>query len=172
MTVWLAASLLDELGLNFKVLGVQVAIFLTTFVVLSRFLFGRVLGHLQRREQEIRESEESIARERSSAEEMSRQYRAHLVRIDKEAYERMQDVYRETLVATGKTVAAAQGEARRQVEKARIEIAKEKSQASSQLRSEVARLTFDAVERALETRLDPQTHRAVVEAFLAGKAQP
>ena len=170
MTTWLAAGLLDDVGINLKVLGTQVVIFLTTFLLLSRLLFGRVLDHMKRREEEIRKSHESIERDRKQVEEMAKQYQAHLARIDKDAYDRMQGIYREALAASGQIVARAQSEARQQVEAARTEIGREKGDAATKLRAEVARLTFDAVEKVLETRLDPQVHRPMVEKFLAGNS--
>ena len=43
-------KLLVDLGINWKILAIQVVIFVTTFLLLSKLLFGRVLSHLQQRE--------------------------------------------------------------------------------------------------------------------------
>lgn len=168
MSAILASGLLEDLGINFKVLGVQVAIFLTTFVVLSRILFARVLDQMRRREEEIRRAHEAIARDRAQVEEMARTYQERLAKIDKQAYEKMQEIYREALAAAARIVSVAQSEARAQVEQARAEIGREKADAQEKLRAEVARLTFDAVERVLESRLDPKVHGPALEKFLAG----
>ena len=77
----LASGLLDDLGVNFRVLGTQVVIFIITFIVLSRVLFGRVLDHMKRREEEIRRSTETIERDRQEVERMTAEYQASVVKV-------------------------------------------------------------------------------------------
>ena len=48
-----SGGLLDDLGINGKVVATQVVIFVTTFLLLGRILFGRALSHLQQREDEV-----------------------------------------------------------------------------------------------------------------------
>ncbi|MBI2901952.1 MAG: ATP synthase F0 subunit B [Planctomycetes bacterium] len=174
MTICLAASVIEQilrdLQVNLRVLGVQVVVFCATFLLLSRILFGRVVDHLRRREEEVRQAHEAIERDRREAEERAKEYQAHLTRIDKEAYDRMQGIYREALAASGQIVTAAQAEARKQVEQARADIGREKREAAARVRADVARFTFEAVERVLETRLDPVRHGAIVEKFIEGRS--
>ncbi len=163
-------GLLDTLGINFWVLGTQVVVFATTFLVLSNLLFKRVLHGMQEREEEVRKGRESIARERVELEKLAKEYEAHLSRIDREAYEKAQAVLKEALAAAASTVAQAQARARGEVEQALQEIAAEKQAARSKLREDVTRLTLEVAEKALETRLDPATHGALVRKFVSGRA--
>ena len=162
-------SLLDDLGINFMVLGTQVVIFVFTFVVLSRLLFGRVLGHMTRREGELRSSRDSIAGDREEAARLAKEFEEHMAKADKAAYDRMQDIYRGGMAEAGSILAEAEGRAREELAKANAEIAAEKSASIVALRSEVATLTLEATSRILEMKPDP-AHRKIVEKFVAGRS--
>lgn len=161
------AGLLEQLGINLKVLGTQVVIFVITFLVLSRLLFGRVLDHMTQREEEVRRSQEALKRDQEEAARLTQQVDAHLAKVDREAYDRMQALLKEALATAAGIVARAQEEAKRQVEQARAEIAREKQAAAGQLRSDVTRLTLAAAEKILDSPLDPAVHGALVQKFVS-----
>jgi F-type H+-transporting ATPase subunit b len=172
METWLASGggLLDDLGINLKVWAVQVSIFVATFLILSRILFGRVLDHMTRREDEARSLREQLARERADHERLAKEYEARMARVDQEAYAKLQSILKEALATASASVARAQAEAKAMVEQARGEIAREKSEASARLRAEVRRLTLAAVEKALQTPLDPAVHGAAVDRFISERS--
>lgn len=165
-TLLASGGLLDDLGINFMVVATQVVIFVTTFLLLAKILFGRALGHMQQREDEIRRSHESIRRDRDEIERMTKEYEAHLAKIDKEGYDKTQDILKEALTAAQASVAKAQADAKAETERAAAEIGREKKASLAQLRSEVTRLALEVAEKVMETRLDPATHGALVEKFI------
>ncbi len=167
---FLLADLLQDLGLNLRVLAVQVVIFVTTFLLLSRILFGRVVRHMLQREEEIRASHAAIEASRAKVTALAKDYEARIAKIDKEAYDRMQEIFREALGSSGQILARAQGEARQQVEAARVEVAREKASALVTLRGEVVRLSLQAAEKVLDTKLDAAKGEAVRK-FLAERTQ-
>ncbi len=171
METFLASGgLLEELGINLRVLGTQVVIFVVTFLVLSRILFGRVLDHVTRREEEIRKAREEAARGLAEAERLAKDYEGRLARIDKEAYERMQADLKEALAEVAGQLARAQASAREEVRKGREAIAAEKQTALAGLQGEVERMTLALGEKVLETRLDPAVHGPTVHRFLSGRS--
>ena len=163
------ASLLDTLGINFMVLGTQVVIFVITFIVLSKILFGRILGNITRREKELSESRQSLSGDREEAARLAKEYEEHMAKADKAAYERMQEIYREGIEEAGKIVSEAETRARGEIEKARTEIASEKAASLKALRSEVSRLTLEATSKILGAPPGPD-HGKIVEAFVAEKS--
>ncbi len=169
METILAAGLLDDLGINLKVWATQVAIFVVTFLVLSRVLFGRTLSFMQRREEEARTARDAIERDRAEVARMAKEVEAHLAKIDKEAYDKTQAILKEALAASQATVAKAQADARAEVERAAAEVAREKREALVKLRAEVARLTLEVAEKVLETKLDPSA-QAVVQKFVSERS--
>jgi F-type H+-transporting ATPase subunit b len=169
MTPLLLASgggLLDDLGINFAVVATQVVIFVTTFLLLGRILFGRALGHLQQREAEIKKAHDSITHDRAEIERLTKEYEAQLAKVDKEGYDKTQEILKEALAASQAAVARAQADAKAETERAAAEIAREKKESLAQLRSEVTRLTLEVTEKVLETKLDSASAGAQVQKFI------
>jgi F0F1-type ATP synthase membrane subunit b/b' len=159
-------GLLETLGINLWVLGTQVVIFATTFLLLSRILFGRALGHLRQREEEIRKAHEAIQRDRAEVERMTQEYKAQLAKVDKEGYDKTQEILKEAMAAAQAAVAKAQADAKAEVERAAAEVAREKRESMAQLRAEVTRLAMGVAEKAMDTPLDPAVHGAAVQKFI------
>ena len=160
-------GLLETLGINVWVLGTQVVIFVFTFLVLSNLLFKRVLRGMQEREEEVRKGRDVVDRERAELAKLTKEYEAHIARIDREAYEKSQALVTEALKAAAGTVASAQSRARDEVQRAVQEISAEKKAARARVREDVTRLALQVVEKALDTRLDAGTHGALVRKFVA-----
>lgn len=174
MVTLLAAGgggLLDTLGVSPPVVLVQLVIFVTTFVVLSNGLFGRVLRRMQEREEEVRRGRASVDRDRQELAQAARDYEGRLAKIDQSAYEQAQGLIKEAMASSASTVAAAQEQARREVETALAGVAAETRTARDRLREDVTRLTLEAVEKVLETRLDPAVHGAEVRRFVSERAR-
>jgi len=155
-------GLLDDLGVNPKVVAVQVVIFVSAFILLRHVLFERVLGFMKRRE---REQEELAGRARSNDREVERlrgEFEAKIAQAEKEAYDRLQEILKDALAAKAKVVGDAQKRARGELEAARQNIAREKEGALHQLRAEVAGLSREAAVRILEEPVDEATVRQVL----------
>jgi F-type H+-transporting ATPase subunit b len=163
-------SLLETLAINPWVVGTQVVIFTTTFLVLSRILFARIVSGMTDREAEMKRSHEAIGRDRAEVARMTKEIEAHLAQVEREAYEKTQAILKEALASASASVAQAQAEARAQVERAQAEILREKGEARAKLRDDVTRLTLEVAGRVLETPLDPQTHGAIVRKFVSERA--
>jgi F-type H+-transporting ATPase subunit b len=162
----LASGLLDQLGINPVVLATQVVVFVTTFVLLSRILFGRALANMQQREEEVQKSQEAIRRDKADVDRMTKEYEAHIAKVDKEGYDKTQALLSEALAASQASVGKAQADARAQTERAVADIAREKKDTLVKLRSDVTRLTLEVAEKVLDTRLDPQVAGPAVEKFI------
>jgi len=169
-TLLASGGLLDDLGINGKVVATQVVIFVTTFLLLARILFGRALGHMQQREAEIKKAHDAIRHDLAEIERMTKEYEAHLAKVDKEGYEKTQGILREALAAAQASVAKAQADAKAETERASADIAREKRESLAQLRSEVTRLTLEVTEKVLDMKLDPATHGAQVQKFIQGRS--
>ena len=163
-------GLLHDLGINGVVVATQVVIFVITFLLLGRILFGRALGHLQQREAEIKKAHDAILHDRAEIERMTKEYEAHLAKVDKEGYDKTQEILKEALAAAQASVAKAQADAKAETDRAHAEIEREKRESLVQLRSEVTRLTLEVTEKVLEIKLDPATHGAQVQKFIQGRS--
>jgi F0F1-type ATP synthase membrane subunit b/b' len=168
MTVSLLAAggLLEQLGINPVVLATQVVVFVITFLLLSRILFGRTLSNLQQREDEIKKAHDAIQRDRADVERMTKEYEAQIAKVDKEGYAKTQELLKEALATAQANISKAQGEAKAQTDRAIADIGREKKETLEELRSDVTRLALAVAEKAMATRLDPNVHGAAVQKFL------
>jgi F-type H+-transporting ATPase subunit b len=169
-TLLASGGLLDDLGINGKVVVTQVVIFVTTFLLLAKILFGRALAHMQQREEEIQKAHDVIRHDREEIERMTKEYEVHLAKVDKEGYEKTQEILKEALAAAQASVAKAQSDARAETERAAAEVAREKRESLAQLRSEVTRLTQLVAEKVLETSVDPASAGAAVQKSIQGRS--
>lgn len=168
MEMFLASGgLLDDLGIRLEVWATQVVIFITTFIVLSRLLFRRTLDFMTAREEELRKAREELARDRAEVSRLLAEYQGHLAKIDKDAYDRMQAIFKEALAAANALVARAQAEARQEVEKALAEIAREKEAAAGRLRKDVKQLSLDVASKVLAMPIDPALHGVTLDRFIS-----
>jgi F-type H+-transporting ATPase subunit b len=142
-------GILFDLGINLKVVAVQIVIFLTTFFILRSLLFVPVMKFMTEREAEAERAAERIRHERLEGERLAKEYEAHLARIDKEAWERLQSVLKEAMEVRAKLAAEAQQRAAQETKAALAVIARERDAAMESLRKEVPAMSKQAVERVL-----------------------
>ena len=150
----LAEGLLTDLGINLKILLVQAIIFSLTFAILRRLLFARMLGFMTSREAEIEKSVQAIRHDRAELEKFTKEYEAHIARIEKEAYDRMQSVLKEGLEARSRISAQAQQQAAAEVKAALAAIAQEKEKGLVALRKDVSAIARQAAERVIGVPLE------------------
>jgi len=150
----LSTGILEDLGINPLVLVVQAVIFITTFIVLRRLLFGRMMAYMVGRETEVQGDLDRLSHSRAELEKRSAEYEAHIARIEKEAYDRMQAVLKEGLEAKGRISAQAQQAAAAEVKAAIEAIGREKKSAMAVLQKEVQAISRQAVERVIGVPVD------------------
>ena len=71
-------ELLAPLGLEFKLVGIQLFGFIILFFLLKKFLWGRILDMIQQRGDEIRKAYEDNEKNRDSANELKAEYEKRL----------------------------------------------------------------------------------------------
>ena len=157
----------DAFGVDVFKLAFQIINFLLILYLLNRFLFKRVLGLLDERQERISkglEDAEAAARDRelaraeleSALDEARKEAQAMIARATKIAEESRAEI-----------VAAARAEAEKVAAKATEEITAEKQRAIAELRSHVADLALEAAGRLVRSEMNATTQRRLVEEFLA-----
>ena len=157
----------DAFGVDLPKLAFQVINFLLILYLLNRFLFKRVLGLLDERQERIAkglEDAEAAARDR----ELARAERESA--LDEARKEAQAMIARATKIAEDsrtEIVAAARAEAEKVAARATEEITAEKQRAIAELRAQVADLALDAAGRLVKAEMNAPTQRRLVEEFLA-----
>ena len=157
----------DAFGVDLPKLAFQIINFLLILYLLNRFLFKRVLGLLDERQEKISkglEDAEAAARDR----ELARAERE--AALDEARKEAQTMIARATKIAEdsrAEIVAAARAEAEKVAARATEEITAEKQRAIAELRSQVADLALEAAGRLVKSEMNAPTQRRLVEEFLA-----
>lgn len=160
-------QLLKDLGINFAVVGFQVAVFVTLFLVMRRLLFEKTHVFMQARDHEIDETRRRIAEERAQVEKLMAEYAARIAAVEKEAGAKLQALVHEGLAAKAKILQEAHDQAQGQLAEARRQIAAAKQQAMADLRAELSRLSHETIEKVLQQKVDAASTRGLIEGALA-----
>lgn len=159
-------ELFDQLGINPKVLIVQIIAFVLLFWVLKKFLFGRIAEHLQSRSDEIKNTYAKIEAGKVEIERLTKEYQDKLANIEKEAYAKFQEAAKKGVELKNEILQQAQEQSRKELEKARAEIEREKEKAKLELRQEVVRLSLAVAEKLVDATMDEKTNAKLVDKFL------
>jgi len=157
---------MSSLGINLPGLIAQLVNFALLLALLYLLLYKRVIRYLDERSNRIRESMERAEqiKEQASRADQEVQVRLDAGRREGEQLiaqasqigERMKEEARE----------AARKETEEQLARAREQMELERQRGLDELRREFAGLAIMAAERVIKERLDPETHRRLIEEVL------
>ena len=159
-----------DLGINLPLLLGQIVNFTILLILLRVLAYGPLMKMLDTRRERIRES-------LASAEEM----RTKAAESDRQVHDQIETARREgqTLVAQAQEIAQriqadartqAQEDAEAMLARARNEIQLERDRAIADLRKEFADTTIAAAEKVINTSLDRNQHRRLIDEALAGSS--
>lgn len=164
-------ALLRQLGIDPAVLLLQVIAFLLLYLLLRRFLFRPVLRIMAQREAEIAEALEAGQRAKAELAHIAEERARVLSQAREEGREEVRRAVHEGEQARERILREARQEAQELRQRAREAIALEQEQARLALREQVVDLALLAASQAVLRHLDPETHRQVVDDFIAGLGQ-
>ncbi len=149
-----------------RTLIVQSAGFLLVLLVFVKFLFKPIRDILDARRAEI-EAQYSDAESRmKTAEELKSSYEQHLANVQEEIRQKIAEAVKEGQAIREEIISDSRAQAEQIISKAREEVARETEKAKIQLKATVADLAVDAAGKLIEEKLDPETHRKLVEKFI------
>lgn len=157
---------LEALGVDIKLLIVQITGFLILFFILKKYLFGRIMGFMQEREEKIRKTFEDQDRQNRELRDLRQTYEERLAKVEEEASRRLQSAVKEAQVLSDDIIKRTHAEAERIKEKAAQDIEQEKKKALSEVRAEVVDLSILACQKILKKSIDRTTAKELVDEFL------
>jgi len=141
--------------------------FLVLIFLLGRFAWKPLLGALQERETSIRESIEQARKDREQAEELLEQHRGLLDEARRERAEAVNLGQRDAEKLKAEILAEARKQREQLLAQTEAQVAAGMQQARAELRTITVDLAIQAAEKLLSKNLDEQTHRRLVEEYLA-----
>ena len=153
----------DMLDFDFWTILFSVINILVLFFFLKKFLFGRVNAMLEKRAQMVQADMDEAKQHAADAEKLKNAYEETLSGAKQEAKQ---------IIATAKQNAHAQGseitaKADTLLKEAQKEIERERRQTLDGVQGEIADLALAAASKLMEQKVDDQTNRELVNAFLS-----
>jgi F-type H+-transporting ATPase subunit b len=157
---------LGELGINFPTLVTQIVTVVVLLVLLRLVAYKPLMRMLDERSKRIKESmsqAEAVKEQSARAEE---EVKKELAKASQEGQERIARAIKAGEEVKQKAEAEARKEAEALIERARAEIQRERDEAINDVRREFADLTVLAAGKVIESSLDKEKHRKLIDKVL------
>jgi len=157
---------LAELGINVPTLLAQVVNVVILLVVLYFVAYKPVMRMLDERSNRIKDSMEQADAIKEQAARSEEEVKKQLAAASREGRERIDQSVKFGEQIKEKARQGARQEAEALITRARDEIKRERDEAISELRKEVADLTIAAAEKVIDRSLDKEAHRDLIDKVL------
>jgi len=159
-------GILEQLGIDPKLILVNIIGFVILLAILKKFLYGPVTQALDGRAEDIRSTYAQADAEKARMEELRADYERRLADIEAEARRRIQAAIKEAQVSREHILNEAREQADKVISRGQEEIVREKEKAIVELRREVADLTINAAGKLIGRSLDEAGDKRLVEDFI------
>ena len=156
-------GILAQIGIDFQTIILQALGFLVVLLVLWKFVFGRIGGLLEERQQEITSRMEKLEADQSELDRLNAETRQRLNEIETEGQAKIQAAIDEGNAERQRILDQARQEASAELERARAEIQREKDEAILELQGTVAEIAIDAASRIIDQTLDAEKHQHIID---------
>lgn len=160
-------DILTSLGFQFDKFIWQVVNFFILLFLLKKFAFKPIMNMLDERKQSIEDAINNAESAKAESEKLRQEYETRLAEAKQDAQEIIAKATKLGEQMKNEIVSNAQNEANKAVQRAQEEIAREKDQAISALRDEVAVLAVMAAGKVLGKAISVEDHEKLVQEFVA-----
>ncbi|HCU70413.1 MAG TPA: ATP synthase F0 subunit B [Candidatus Moranbacteria bacterium] len=147
-------ELLNNLGINGKLLVAQIINFLILLFVLHKFAYGPVVKMLETRTKKIEKGLKDAQESQKKLEEISEKEQAVLVEARKQAQEIIKKSEESAILQAQEIVVSAKKQSQKILETAQKQIEQEKVKILAEVKAEVAGLVVMATEKIINEKLD------------------
>lgn len=154
------------MNVEFAQIFTQIVSFLIVLWVLKRFAWKPFLKILDDRERKIQDEFDLIEKGKAETADLKLHYEEQLQKAAEDAKGVIKEARDAGLDAAKKIEDRAHDEARRILSQAQVELKREISQAKVQLKNELVNITISATEKMLQTNLDNDKQKNLVQEFI------
>jgi F-type H+-transporting ATPase subunit b len=159
-------SLMETIGLEPKLVLMQVLSFIILFVLLKRFLFQPVANMIESRNREIAERLANTERDERAMEAVRTEYERRISEIETEARDRIQDAMEEARRIADEIREQGRSDAEALRQRAMLQIEREKEKALKETQDHIVDLAIDAAERVTARAIHADEQRELVRRFI------
>ena len=157
---------MEALGINLGYLISQIVNFTLLAALLYFVAYKPVLRMLDDRSARIKKGLEDAEEASRRAAQMEQEFEQRMAEARREGQEIIAQSTQMSEKARQEILAAARGEARLEIDKAKEEIVREREMAMAEIRLQVADLSLTISEKVIGEALDEQRQRRLIEEFL------
>lgn len=144
----------------------QLVVFFILLMLLKKYAFGPIIGMMQKREEHIADQITSAEKNREEAEKYLAEQRAEIQKAREEAQNIVANAKKLSEQQTEEMIQSAKVEAERMKDIALAEIKREKEQAVTALREQVASLSVLVATKVIERELDEKAQAELIAGYL------
>jgi len=160
-------EVLEQLGIEWRVMVVNLAGFLVLLALLKKFAFGPINNILAERERAVDADIDEAERAKEMALADKRAMEEELAKLDERAAAIVADAEKEAEERRQELVARAREQSQQIVAEGERSVEIATRRAREQLRQETAEIAIEVSERALRQALNEQRQAALVDAFIS-----
>lgn len=142
-------GILEQFGVDWRLILAQVSTFLIFLWLLNRFVFGKFLSLLEERQKRIRKGLELTEKMEQELGRLGQLREQTLEQIGKEGEKIVLKAKQDAELRTKTLLSQARQKAEKEFERAKTDIVREKEAAIKEVKEEIADLTISATERVL-----------------------
>ena len=157
---------MEGLGISLPTLIAQIVNFAILFGLLYLVAYKPIMRMLDERSKKVRDSMEQVESIREQADRAEEEVKNRLEVVGKEGQEVITREIRTGEEARQRAQQEARQEAEAVIDKARLEIQRQRDEAIDELRKEFADLTIEAAGKVIERSLDKEAHRQLIDKVL------
>lgn len=140
--------------------------FLIVFWVLKTYAFKSILAVVDARRKKIEDEFSGLERRKQSLEDLEKDYRLKLEKIEDQARLRIQEAANVGIALARDIQDKARQDAQKMVERSHAEISQDVAKARLTMRGELVDLSALITEKIIRERLDAKEHEKLVDRFL------
>lgn len=154
---------MDLLAINPGLIFWTAVTFVILLLLLKRFVWGPILDAVDRREQSLKIMFDNAEQSRKEAQELLERYEGQLAQARKDVNKIIEEGKSKAGKSTDEIIAKARTEAGDLLERAKVEISRERDTAAAEIREHVVKISLKAAERLIQKTLQERDHRQFIE---------
>lgn len=154
---------LDSLGIDFKILLAQIINFLLLLLILRKFLYGPIVGMLDKRKKSIEEGLKNAEDARLAIEKAQEDYEQKISTAVKEADKILTEAKKQAKSEAEQIISAANKNSTEMIEKTKKQIEMEKTRIISEAKRDLADLVIGATEKIIAKDPDKNSVKEVID---------
>ena len=161
-------NLLDALGVDFKMVFIQVVGFLLLLVLMKKFLFGKIKDVIKSRADEIKDTYKKSEDDRAEEARLKEEYLQQAVKADEAAEAKIQAAVDKARDVSDEMIKEAHQAVVDEKARAQLNIEMERKKALAEVRSQVVDLTILSTSRLIKQSTKRETAEKLVDDVIKG----